>query len=80
MADHYGYPPLEKQFCGNCRYAIELPKRHDEVMRCARHAPQVLATECRRTDDPATVWGHWPAVLPDLWCGEWGPRDGGACG
>jgi len=74
VAEH-GDPPLEQQRCGNCRYGIQLPRRQwDEAMRCARHPPQVLASECRRTDDPATVWGHWPAILPELWCGEWGPQ------
>jgi len=72
---NYGYPPVGEQACGNCRFSLELPKRDDDILRCACHAPQILGFECRRSDDPATVWGHWPATLPELWCGEWAPRE-----
>lgn len=65
------FPPRAEQCCQNCRFAMELPKRDDDVLRCARYAPQILGLECRRSDDPFTVWGNWPATLPDLWCGEW---------
>ena len=76
MSNTYGYPPVEQQHCGICRYAVELPKRDfDDVVRCARHAPVILP-EPLDPEDP-TLYGYWPAVLPDCWCGEWAPKDGG---
>jgi hypothetical protein len=73
MAD-YGYPPLYVQRCENCRYAVELPERKwDDALRCARHAPVVMARSHVETD--GTTWGVFPAVMPSLWCGEWAPGD-----
>lgn len=39
MADHYGYPPLDEQRCGNCRYSLPLAGVNITALRCARHAP-----------------------------------------
>jgi hypothetical protein len=72
MTDRYGYPPLDQQCCGTCRYGIELPKRTwDDAIRCARHPPVVLPNHL--DDNDPTTWGCWPAVFPDAWCGHWAP-------
>ena len=71
---HHGYPPIDRQHCGSCRYSVELPKRtHDDALRCARHAPVIQPDFVAAGD--GTAWGLWPATLPELWCGEWAPRD-----
>ena len=78
MTNH-GYPPLDEQECGNCRYGVwhrrrsRAIKRSDDVLSCRRHAPKL--SDLKHSDDDKTAWGWWPAVCPDLWCGEWGPRE-----
>jgi hypothetical protein len=68
----YGYPLLQDQECGNCRYSRELD-RTDGAMSCRRHAP-VVTSDRLSADDP-TTWGMWPAVFPKFWCGEWAPPE-----
>lgn len=69
MSDH-GYPPLALQSCANCRYSLPRQRpleTNDEWLRCARHSPTLLWR--------SPSLGFWPNVLPDDWCGEWGPGE-----
>jgi hypothetical protein len=59
---HYGYPMLEDQRCGNCRYGGK--HADDELRLCRRHAPQI-----------GKYGGEWPTTTPSQWCGEWAPPE-----
>lgn len=56
------YPPLQEQFCGNCRF------RRAGV--CRRHAPRPGFRECWQLL-------FFPEVAPTDWCGEWAPLEAG---
>lgn len=40
---------------------------------CARHAPRVMDSLVDLHDIRAA--GIWPTVVPENWCGEWGPGE-----
>jgi hypothetical protein len=71
MSDH-GYPPLAFQHCLNCRYS----RPEDNGLICARHAPTVLDSlvDLHASPDPQ-AYAIWPTVVPEDWCGEWGPGE-----
>jgi hypothetical protein len=70
MSNH-GYPPLDEQACGNCRYSRAT--RTDAVLSCRCNSPKL--TDLKFSTDDKTAWGWWPAVTPEWWCGEWAPQE-----
>jgi hypothetical protein len=70
--NNHGYPPLDEQECGNCRYS-RATTRADDVLSCRCKSPWL--TDLKHSDDDKTAWGWWPAVCPDFWCGEWAPQE-----
>jgi hypothetical protein len=71
MSDH-GYPPLEHQYCLNCRYS-RFADEEEGLRLCSRHAPRVLDSLVNIDDHQAL--GIWPTVMNEDWCGEWGPGE-----
>lgn len=65
--------------CGNCRFA-----RNGDEAECG---PKDATVECHRMpptikhpgyaegfgEDTDFLWGEWPKVFADQWCGEWEP-------
>jgi hypothetical protein len=74
MSDH-GFPPLAQQNCLNCRYS-HLLDLDDDVRLCKRHAPTVLDSlvDLHASPNPQAQ-AIWPTVVPEDWCGEWGPGE-----
>ena len=56
--------------CGSCRYWVIFPAEPLQPVEgtCQRYPPQGIQ---RDAGDYGELWGVWPIVTADEWCGEW---------
>lgn len=57
---------MDVQICGNCKYWKWQTGGRGE---CKRHAPMtpLMVTTTKQFE----IWGMWPTVDKENWCGEW---------
>lgn len=63
--------PISMENCGGCKFF----RAGQEQGQCFRYPPTVLLTKVEKDDPEKISWaGVWPAVNPDMYCGEFKSR------
>jgi hypothetical protein len=65
------------QICKNCRYFDESKQSQIYEHKCRRNPPQIVKViyffrnKIERIPDSWDVFGFFPTISEDDWCGEW---------